>query len=197
VSPGPSALPVDFRRLDRDAVRVARAIGGAGAAGRGRLRLAPDELVLTYAAVVALLFGGSWWVHGQADQMRPRVPPAWDLPARMTVSTVLVLVLTAAAGALGPKLSGLLSPLPIFAGVLGAFTQHAHGAAAAQRFLAAVIIGNIAFATFFLVLGLSLAHLDIASSFLLATFVALLLQGLVALAASRRQPRRSALEVPT
>jgi hypothetical protein len=55
-------------------------------------------------------------------------PPWWDLPARAlaALALVLVLVLTALSGALGPHLSGLLAPFPILTSVLAVFT-HAHG----------------------------------------------------------------------
>ena len=40
-------------------------------------------------------------------------PPLWDIPARMAVATVFVLLLTGAAPQLGPHLTGLLAPFPI------------------------------------------------------------------------------------
>lgn len=55
-------------------------------------------------------------------------PPRWDIPARMAVATVFVLLLTAAAPALGPYLSGLLSPFPLFGAVLVVFVHRSEGA---------------------------------------------------------------------
>ena len=55
--------------------------------------------------------------------------PRWDIPARMAVATAFVLALTAAAPALGPYLSGLLSPFPLFGAVLGVFVHRSEGRA--------------------------------------------------------------------
>jgi hypothetical protein len=44
----------------------------------------------------------------------PATLPRWDIPARMVVATVFVVLLTAVAPVLGPYLSGLLSPFPLF-----------------------------------------------------------------------------------
>src|SRR6266566_1815091 len=41
-------------------------------------------------------------------------PPPWDTPLRMLVATAFVLGLTGAASILGPQLSGLLAPFPMF-----------------------------------------------------------------------------------
>ena len=51
----------------------------------------------------------------------------------MAVATLMVLGLTAAAAWLGPIWTGLLSPFPVFALVLGAFTHRAEGPAAAAH----------------------------------------------------------------
>ena len=42
-------------------------------------------------------------------------PPWWNLPARMAVAVGHVVGLTEFADLLGPELSGLISPIPIFA----------------------------------------------------------------------------------
>src|SRR5262249_9420289 len=57
--------------------------------------------------------------------------PRWDIAARMVVATTFVLLLTGIASALGPELTGLLSPFPLYAGILAAFGHHFHGPQAA------------------------------------------------------------------
>jgi hypothetical protein len=74
-------------------------------------------------------------------------PSRWDLPVRMLVATVMVLGLTAAAPTLGPTWSGLLSPLPVFALVLGIFTHRTQGPIAAASLLRGVVVGSLAHAT--------------------------------------------------
>src|SRR6185369_9101853 len=51
--------------------------------------------------------------RGAAKPSNARAP-WWDIPGRMVVATSFVLLLTGVASALGPHLSGLLTPVPIF-----------------------------------------------------------------------------------
>ena len=116
---------------------------------------------------------------------RPRAKPAgsaaprWDLPLRMLVATSLVLALTAGAPSLGPALAGLLSPFPVFVGVLTAFAHGQRGASAARGVLAGALAGSFAFATFFLVVALALERLGAPTTYLLAALTALALAGAV------------------
>ena len=57
-------------------------------------------------------------------------PPRWDLPARMLVATGFVLVITAVANQLGPQLSGLIAPFPVFGLVFAAFAHAQQGSEA-------------------------------------------------------------------
>ena len=108
----------------------------------------------------------------QASGLTIAVPPRWDIPARMVVATVLVLVLTSAAPFLGARLAGLLATFPVFAAVLAVFAHLAQGSAAAQRVLRGLLLGLFAFSGFFLVIALAIERIGIAASFALASFVA-------------------------
>jgi hypothetical protein len=99
--------------------------------------------------------------------------------------------LTAASGALGPHLSGLLAPFPIIASVLAVFT-HAHdGTAAVGVLLRNFLIGFYGFAAFCFVLAVSLPALSIAGAFGLATATALAVQATVLLLRSYLLPAPS------
>jgi hypothetical protein len=102
----------------------------------------------------------------------------WDLPARMAVATLFVLTLTTAAGALGPQLSGLLSPFPVFGVVLAAFTQRSQGPAAAASLLRGVVLGSWAFGGFFLVVAGLLPVTGVGWTYALATLAALAADGI-------------------
>lgn len=104
-------------------------------------------------------------------------PPRWDLPARMLVATAFVVLLTASAPALGPHLTGLLSPFPIYASILAIFAHRAQGPGAAVSVLRGLLLGLFAFASFFLILGTLLEPLGIGPTFVIAILVALLIQG--------------------
>jgi hypothetical protein len=102
--------------------------------------------------------------------------PAWDLPGRMAVATVLVLAITSAASLLGPRLSGLISTFPVFGAVLGIFAMRQQGAAAARQVMRGVLAGLFSFAAFFLSLGLVIERLGIARGFIAAGLLALAVQ---------------------
>src|SRR5262249_5113315 len=78
-------------------------------------------------------------------------PPAWDVPLPMIVATSVVLILTPAASRLGPTLSGLFSPIPVFLLVLSVFAQRSEGSDASIRVMMGGIVGSFAFALFFLI----------------------------------------------
>lgn len=114
------------------------------------------------------------------------VAPAWDLPARMIVGTALVVLLTEVAGLLGPRLTGLLSPFPLYAAVLTVFAHRGLGAMAALEVLLGLLVGLFAFTAFFLILALSLDRMGIAAGFVLALAVALGFQGVSLMVIRRR-----------
>jgi hypothetical protein len=74
-------------------------------------------------------------------------------------------------------LSGLLTPFPVFASILGVFTHQFQDAAAARRLLRGVLTGSFTFAVFFLVVAGLIEVWGIALAFLLATLAALVMHG--------------------
>ncbi len=92
-------------------------------------------------------------------------PPRWDIPARMVVVTAFVLLLTGIAPTLGPRLTGLLSPFPLYAAILTVFAHHLQGPAPAAGVLRGLLLGLFAFAGFFLVLAGLIERVGIAPAF--------------------------------
>jgi len=84
----------------------------------------------------------------------PPAPPKWDLWARAAATSVLVVALTTAAGALGPGLSGVLTPFPVATTVLVAFTAAQAGRPAARRALIGYLTGLPGFVAFFVIVAL-------------------------------------------
>jgi uncharacterized membrane protein (GlpM family) len=145
----------------------------------------PALAVLLTALALTLL------VLPRAGEDRPSSVslPAWDLPLRALSALALVLALTAVAGQLGAKLSGLLAPFPVIASVLAVFTHAQHGEQDLLRIMRGFVVGLVAYALFCFSLALSLDSLGIPLSFLLATGAALVTQT-VALTVTwrRREP---------
>lgn len=139
------------------------------------------------SAVLALIVMGI--VLLSAPALLPRVAvtggeeaqklPSWDLPMRAVAALALVLTLTAAAGWLGPQVSGLLAPFPVIASVLAVFTHTQGGQAEALRLLRGLLLGYGPYALFCFLLALTLPSLGTTGSFLLATGVALLCQAAI------------------
>lgn len=82
---------------------------------------------------------------------------AWDIPARMAATLVLVCSLTLAARFLGPRWSGLLTPFPVATTVLAVFAHRQGGSAAVSRFLRGFVPGLGSLAVFFAALYASLS----------------------------------------
>jgi hypothetical protein len=101
----------------------------------------------------------------------------WDIPARMLVATAFVFTLTTSAAFLGPQLSGLLTPFPIFGSVLAAFAHRQQGANAARNFLRGHAISLFGFAAFFVVAGALLTVLPMPGAYALATLAAVVVNG--------------------
>lgn len=125
-------------------------------------------------------------VNGVVIRLIPKEPgtvPAastgrWDIPARMFIATLFVFTLTTAASMLGPQLSGLMTPFPIFGSVLAAFAHRQQGPAAARNFLRGHAISLFGFAAFFVTVGAMLPTLPALWTYLLATLAAVALNGI-------------------
>ncbi len=140
-------------------------------------------LMVVLALAAALRLMPSVTESGSGAQV---APPRWDIPTRMLVTTAFVLLLTASASALGPGLTGLLAPFPLFATVLAVFAHQRQGAGQAVEVLRGLLVGLFSFAGFFLVLGTLLDQASVAWAFGAAVAAALTIQGTTLWALGRR-----------
>ena len=152
------------------------------------LPLLPLFAVVVVALVVALRLMP---VPGAGSRSAGGAAPRWDIAARMVVATAFVLLLTGIAGALGPKLTGLLSPFPLYAGILAAFGHRFHGPAAAIAVLRGLLLGLFAFAGFFLALSALIERAGVGAAFAAAIAVAVAMQAGALWALRRGQPSRT------
>jgi hypothetical protein len=113
--------------------------------------------------------------------------PHWDLPARMVLATALVLAITGGATALGPRLSGLLATIPLYASILAGFGFRLVGPAAAIRVWRGLLFGLFGFGAFYLVIAASVESLGLAA-FALALVTAIVMQA-ATLRVLRRVPQ--------
>jgi hypothetical protein len=152
---------------------------------------APTAMSLACATLVAML-----WLAPEPSPVASldTVPPvpSWELPARALCALVLVLTLTAIAGSLGSQLSGLLTPFPVVASVLAAFTHARAGAQQTRSLLRGLLLGFFSFALFCFAVAVLMQPIGLAPAFAIATAAALAAQsGMLAADCVRRQaPQR-------
>jgi hypothetical protein len=116
-------------------------------------------------------------IPARAVAAAPAQRPPWDLQARMLMAAAFVVMLTALASHMGPQLSGLITPFPIFASVLAPFAHRQQGADAATQVLRGLATGLFGFAGFFLVVGALLPSTGIVWTYALAALVAVVFNG--------------------
>ncbi|MFY9263864.1 MAG: hypothetical protein WAO61_00310 [Solirubrobacterales bacterium] len=143
-------------------------------------------LVSSWLAIAVTFFS----LPKAADGAISLEPPGWDLPMRALATVTLILCLAVTAERFGPELSGLLTPFPVIASVLAAFTLGQAGADETVRVMGGLLLGLFAFATFFYVLAVSLDSASIASAFTVALVACLAIQ-LVMLYTTASRGRRA------
>ncbi len=112
---------------------------------------------------------------GESDE---QLPGWWDIPLRMLIATAFVLLITGFAPVLGPRLTGLLTPFPLFTATLAAFAHKQHGPLAAIKVFRGLLLGLLSYASFMFVLSLLLVPVGIPAAFGAAIVVMLIFQGI-------------------
>jgi len=136
----------------------------------GLLRLpALVGIAVTAGAIAA----GGWSIQRHTSA-RPRTSRNSEmLAARLLVTVILVLALTAVARHLSPYIAGLLATLPIITSVMAGFTHAQAGPDAAIALLGGLTRALTSLLVFFAVLAAALTHAPTAPVFLLATIATL------------------------
>jgi hypothetical protein len=154
------------------------------AAGAVTVALAPPLAVLIVLSA-SMLFVARRFLPVTDEATARIAAPHWDLPARIVVATVLVLTVTAFAGWLGPRVSGLSASYPVIGGGIAAFAHLARGpraGVAALRGMASALYGFIGF---FAIIGYTLVAWGPLAAYGSAVAVALLAQGVTLISLRR------------
>ena len=142
-----------------------------------------------------------------ADTAAPAAPHAssrWEIPGRMAISGVTVLVAVAVADAAGPFAGGVLSSLPILLAIMAPSIHRSAGAVAGAQFARAALTSGPATISFLLVLDAALEPLGTPAAFALALAALALVDRLARISLPRlprlavgdpssRHPRRPAV----
>jgi len=131
-----------------------------------------------FCAIILVIVIGLWLMPKQVElEVSRSAPSQWDIPARILVGTSFILLMTGIAPHIGPRLTGLLTTIPLYAGILTIFAHRQHGHAGANSVLRGLILGLFSFAGFYLVLGLLIQNTNLLISFSATTLSALIVQG--------------------
>lgn len=139
------------------------------------------NLLLSYALVMGSVLLALRFFPiptGQPASSR-RLP--FDIPIRMVVATLFVLVITGLASVLGPNWSGILTPFPILTSILAIFSHSLQGSNATITTLRGLVLGLLGFTTFLVLQAYLLPSFSIAVSF----GVAFVVNTIINLVASR------------
>ncbi len=131
-------------------------------------------LLIGFALAIAVLLTSLLLMPQAGSDKVSQKSPRWEIPARMVSATALVFLITGVAQMLGPQLTGLLTPFPIYATILAVFTHRYAGGAQAVKLLRGVVAGSFTFAVFFLVISSTIIVWGIGLAFVCAIGVSLL-----------------------
>lgn len=135
----------------------------------------PFTLPVAMLAAAAAVFLALAYVGGRSHpSARSQGSKAWELPLRMIVATTLVLAVTTTAEAIGSRVAGLLTTLPIIASVIIVTAHRAGGPAEAIVAVRGHLIGTLSLGAFFAVISAAIvpAGMIIAYAGAIATAIA-------------------------
>ncbi len=150
-------------------------------AGYAAVGLLTQGLVVSHGAAVgvalAILIATNRLLPYPATAAVPGRLPAWDIPARMVCTFVLVAVIMVTTDVLGPQRSGLVASYPVILTVIGVFTLRQWGPDALLRVLRGISLSLLTFVGFFAVIGFAAPVLGLSASYAAATATALCIGG--------------------
>lgn len=132
---------------------------------------------LVSPAVLLLITGGLSRMPDEKVETGNATLSRWDIPLRILIGTGIILLITSIAPFIGPRLTGLLTTIPLYSTILVIFAHRSHGPAAAGNVMRGLLFGLFAFTGFFIVLSLLIERTSLAVSFGLAALTALAVQG--------------------
>ena len=122
-------------------------------------------LIVSYALVIGAVLLALRFFPIPTEQITKVRRLPFDIPIRMAVATLFVLVITGLARILGPNWSGILTPFPIMTSVLAIFSHTLLGSNAAITTLRGLVIGLLGFTTFLFLQAFLLPSFSVALSF--------------------------------
>ena len=141
--------------------------------------LITDLQTAAASAYAAIILGVILIPRQRAPETPPRIP-WWEIWFRMLATAAMIALVTTTANLMGPTWTGIIATVPVLATVMVVFTHSRWGSDAAMRFMRSMMLSLIAFATFFVVVGLGLETHGLTNTYVAATAIALIVSPLVA-----------------
>lgn len=142
----------------------------------------PTWLLVSFAFI---FLGLKYFPHVDAPQIEEHLKLSYEIPLRMLVITIFVIVITYFANILGSTWSGILTPFPIITAVLAIFTHYTQGIAQVRKVIMGLFTGMFGFTTFLFLQAYLLPVTSILNAFLLGFLADILLTFLTRKAMSR------------
>jgi hypothetical protein len=143
--------------------------------------------VLSFVGVVAFLVLICLIFPSGVSASCSREFPRWEIPVRMIAATGLVLLITGAASILGPHLSGLLTPFPVYATIMGLFILKSEGPEVSALFLRGVMIGCLTTSVFLFLIASFIVSLGLIGIFGLAVVVVIAMHSVLLYSVNRNK----------
>ena len=132
--------------------------------------------------------------RARASEDQPsNTPRRWEIPARMAISGVTVLLAVAVADAAGPFVGGVLASLPVLSIVIAPSIHRSAGAGAVVQLTHGALSSGLATLGFLLVLAAALEPLGVPAAFALALAALALTDRLARISLPRPAAPRTAI----
>ena len=155
----------------------------AGIAAYFAVSIATVQLRFDIIPAAALAFGvialGLYLIGRPPVKPPARAAPWWDVWCRMLITLLLVLAVTAAANAMGPRWSSIPASYPAITSVVIPFTHARDGRDAAMAMTRGMLLSHISFAILFVLAASLIADHGVVPAYAMATATALSCSGLV------------------
>lgn len=127
--------------------------------------------------VLTILLGMRFMPKHTEVMLAEAKPGRGDIPTRILIGTGFILLLTEIAPFIGPRLTGLLSTIPLYTTILTVFAHRLQGSMGAINVLRGLLFGMFAFVSFFFTLSILIEYAGVGLAFIVAIVITLLMQG--------------------
>jgi len=124
----------------------------------------PLTIVISLIIILAIIY----FTRNLPSDISKTATSFWDIPLRMLTATMLLFAITSSAHAIGPQLSGLLSPVPVIAWPLTVFAHRHGGSKEMMRLVRGNAVSAVGVILFYLIISGLILRIGILTTFVMA-----------------------------